>query len=64
MSPDQIPKPYFTKASLAREWDLTERTIHNFIQRGWLQAYRLGVSVRIKPEDAEAFLEARRIKDE
>ena len=64
MSVDQTARPYFTKASLARELDVTERTIHNFIKRGWLQAYRLGASVRIRPEDVEAFLEARRIEED
>lgn len=56
--------PYFTKATLAEHLSVSERTVANYIRRGWLPAYRLGSSVRIDPEDVLAFLEARRINPE
>ncbi len=57
-------RSYFTKATLADHLSVSERTVSNYIRRGWLRAYRLGSSVRIDPEDVLAFLEARRINPE
>lgn len=50
---------WLTKADLADRLAVSERTVTNWIARGWLRAYRLGSSVRIDPKDVEDFLEER-----
>lgn len=38
------------------------RTVYKFLDQGLIPAYRLGRVIRIKREDAEAFLEEHRIQ--
>lgn len=51
---------FFTERTLAAYLAVSDRTIRNWIRRGELPSYKLGVSRRIDPVDVDAFLEARR----
>ena len=59
-----IADRWLTKADLADRLAVSERTVTNWIARGWLKAYRLGTSVRIDPDDVKTFLEERKTTKE
>ncbi len=58
------PKPEFrtfwTIQDLAKDLDVSERTVHRWIDAGDLIVHRFGRSVRIADNDRRAFLEAHR----
>jgi len=41
---------------LARELDVSERTVRQWVEQGKLASYKIGSSRRFKPADVEAFL--------
>ncbi len=47
---------YISKAELGRRLNLPERTINNWMQRGWLPYYKVGRSVRFKWSEVESSL--------
>ena len=48
---------YVSMTEAARRLGVTTRTIHNYISRGDLPAYRLGTKIlRFRPEDLDALL--------
>jgi len=46
--------------SLARELDVSEKTVWRWIKKDELKAHKLGNQWRISPEDREMFLKLRR----
>jgi excisionase family DNA binding protein len=46
--------------SLARELDVSEKTVWRWIKKDELKAHKLGSQWRISPEDREIFLKLRR----
>lgn len=42
-----------TIAQAAEEWQVGERTLRRYIAEGNLVAYRLGRSIRLRPEDVD-----------
>ena len=48
-------EPDLTKEEVAKILKVTPRTVHNYILRGDLKAYRLAGGLRIRPADLEAF---------
>lgn len=46
----------------ARRLGVKLRTVHGFIDRGELPAYRMGRVIRVRVEDLEAFIEACQIE--
>ena len=50
------PMEYLTPAEIAERLKVTRRTVYKWIDEGKLQAYKVGVNVRIKREDLEAFI--------
>ena len=61
-SPKRQRTDWYTPASLARELDVSERTVRNWVRCGQLTSYKIGGSRRFKPADVEAFLA--RFRDE
>ena len=49
------PEAYVTVAELASYWRVTERTVQYQVQKGALQATRVGRSIRIRTVDAQAY---------
>ena len=58
----QKPKyrAFWTIQSLAEDWEVSERTVHRWIDAGDLIVHRFGRSVRIADNDRRAFLAAHR----
>jgi excisionase family DNA binding protein len=58
----QKPKyrPFWTIQDLAKDLDVSERTVHRWICMGDLIVHRFGRSVRISDNDRRAFLAAHR----
>lgn len=51
------PARIFTPASLARQWDCSERHVRNLVAAGELRAFKLGNKLlRIRGEDVEDFV--------
>lgn len=48
-----------TKDEVARILKVTPRTVHNYVLRGELKAYRLAGGIRVKQADLDAFRDAR-----
>jgi excisionase family DNA binding protein len=53
---------FLTVAEVAERLRVTERTVRNWISKGYLVAYRLDGVVRISSVDLDRFIEVRRIK--
>jgi excisionase family DNA binding protein len=53
-------KAFWTVRSLAKDIDVSERTVHRWIDAGDLIVHRFGRSVRISDNDRRAFLAAHR----
>lgn len=51
-----------TKAEAAKVLRVTPRTIHNYILRGELRAYRLPAGIRIRPADLDQFRDGLEVK--
>lgn len=55
------PPKLVTKEEAAGLLRVTGRSIQNFVRRGWLaQPVRVGSKAMFRPEDIEAFMQARR----
>ena len=52
---------FYSTRQIAKMLDLKTITIRRWIDKGALQAYKLGKELRIKKEDFEKFLRERRI---
>lgn len=48
---------WLTVESIAKEVDVSEETVRNWIRKKLLKAYRLGRDYKIKREDFDRFLE-------
>lgn len=48
-------KSRLSVAQLADTWGVSRQHVYNLIERGELQAVRIGALVRIRPEDVEAY---------
>ena len=48
-------QPFYTVATLAYRWAVSERTVRTFLRRGELAYYRVGAQVRIDPEDVARY---------
>jgi excisionase family DNA binding protein len=57
-------RPLLTIAETGTRLNLNERTVRRLIARGDLPAVRLGNSIRVDPDDLEAWLEERLISRE
>ncbi len=55
-----IARAGLTCAEVAQSLGLCTRTVRELVRSGDLVAFRLGRSVRIRPEDLEALIEERR----
>lgn len=55
-SPKRRRTDWYTTQTLARELDVSERTVREWVRRGKLASYKIGSSRRFKPADVEAFL--------
>lgn len=55
-SPKRRRTDWYTTASLARELDVSERTVRQWVEQGKLVSYKIGSSRRFKPADVETFL--------
>lgn len=55
-STETFARPLLTRKAAARFAAVSVGTIDNAIKAGRLRAFRIGVAVRIKPEDMDAFL--------
>jgi excisionase family DNA binding protein len=55
-------RPFYTVASLAKELQLAERTIRNFVESGEIPSYKFGRARRIRPDHVDSWL-ARRLDD-
>ena len=58
---DQKAKPYYTIRDLAELLQVSGMTIRRRMDAGDLPYYKIGDAVRFRPEDVEAFLDARRV---
>lgn len=47
---------WYTTQTLARELDVSERAVREWVRQGKLASYKIGRSRRFKPADVEAFL--------
>jgi len=53
-----MPEQYMTMREIAEMIGVSKRTVYNWIRTGKIPAYRFGDQViRVRREDAEAFLE-------
>jgi excisionase family DNA binding protein len=59
MSTQEKKSELLKKGQLAKELNLSQRTIENFMRRGWLPFIRLGRSVRFDLADVLATVKAR-----
>src|SRR5688572_1275124 len=50
---------YYTPKEVARELRVTERTVYEWLTTGRLRGMRAGTRWRIRPEDLEAFMQAK-----
>jgi excisionase family DNA binding protein len=57
-----IAECFLTVAEVAERLRVTQRTVRNWIRKGYLVAYRLDGVVRISPVDLDRFIKARRIQ--
>lgn len=53
---------WISTTETARRLGVRPRTVHGFIERGELPAYRMGRVIRVQSLDLEAFIEACRIE--
>lgn len=60
--PKRRNSDWYTPATLARELDVSERTVRKWVRQRKLASYKIGGSRRFKPADVEAFLA--RFRDE
>ncbi len=64
MAMPRKPKPeyraFWTIQGLAKDLDVSERTVHRWIDAGDLIVHRFGRSVRIADHDRRAFIAAHR----
>ncbi len=44
-------------AEVAKQLGVSERTVHRLIEYGKLRAYKIGRSVKFRPEDVEEYLQ-------
>ncbi|ULP48052.1 helix-turn-helix domain-containing protein [Mycolicibacter virginiensis] len=51
-------EPMLTVDDLVRVWGVTDESIRALISSGKLRAHRVGRLIRIRPEDAETYLES------
>jgi excisionase family DNA binding protein len=58
--PDSSTKAFWTIHGLAEDLDVSERTVHRWIDAGDLIVHRFGRSLRIADNDRRAFLAAHR----
>ena len=56
--------PYLTVEQLAEIAQLSEKTVRRAINRGELPAFRCGTRVRIREDDARAWIEAEPVRAE
>lgn len=59
-NPKPKNKPFWTIKGMAEDLDVSERTVHRWINAGDLIVHRFGRSVRIADNDRRAFLAAHR----
>lgn len=52
---DRAEEPFYTVASLARRWSVTERTVKRMISDGELRSYRIRGARRISPLDVASY---------
>jgi excisionase family DNA binding protein len=55
-------KDFLSVGEVAKRLGLKEETIRTYIREGSLNAYRFGKVLRIRVDDFEKFVEARRIR--
>jgi len=56
---ERIEDEFFTIQELAKLWKVGAPAIYNWIRRGYLKAYKIGTRLRVRKEDAVAFLRER-----
>ncbi|GAB6939548.1 helix-turn-helix domain-containing protein [Isoptericola variabilis] len=54
-----LPEPYWSVADTAHAGQVNHMTVRRAIDRGDLPAYRIGRVLRIRPEDAQAWITAK-----
>jgi len=57
LQPGKLPDPYLTKKDVAQMLQVTERTVDNYMDRGFLPYFKLGRTVRFRLKDIEAHIE-------
>lgn len=55
-----MKKPTLRIDEVAREWDVSRRTVERLIQKGELPAFKIGDTTRIRSEDLKQFEEKKR----
>jgi len=58
----RLPEPAVAARDLAQVWDVKPQTIRRWIERGELEAVKLGRDWRVTIESANRFFEARRVR--
>ena len=54
---------FYTVSEIAERLHLSTRTIRRLIERGELDAYRIGRLIRISPDGLQRFIEANRLTE-
>jgi excisionase family DNA binding protein len=49
------PKRFHSVATVARQLEVSEKSVRRFIERGLLRAYKIGGQIRISEEDLLAY---------
>ena len=60
MSTNEIQ--WLSTAEAAKYLGITQRTLYRFIDQGEIAAFRFGRVIRLKQDDVDQFIEARRIQ--
>ena len=53
---------WLSTAEAAKYLGITQRTLYRFIDQGEIAAFRFGRVIRLKQDDVDQFIEARRIQ--
>jgi excisionase family DNA binding protein len=59
MQSTQDTRPLLTPADVAHLVNVSRKTAYRLIERGELEALHVGASVRVRPQDLDAYLERR-----
>ena len=50
------PKRFHSVATVARQLEVSEKSVRRFIERGLLRAYKIGGQIRIAEDDLRSFI--------